>query len=600
MKQELTAFRQIMKEEGIDLYITKDADDHISEYNDRYFSTMEFISGFTGGDGTLVITPDEAGLWTDGRYFIQAAMELEGSGIVLRKEGEPDCPDMENWIRDAVPAGGTVGFDGRCISCNSAERLLRKLRAKKVSVKCDKDLVGKIWTEGRPGKRAEKIWILEEKYAGKSAAQKLESLRTELDSRGAGALLISAMDEVAWLLNLRGDDVPYNPVFDAFFLIDGDLKKLYVSAEHLTDDVTSYLGSLGVEISYDTEEIYCDVSGIRSGTVLADGNSCSYRLLSSLPAEAELINEMDPVELAKNRKNPTEAANLVKAQIKDSIAVTRFMYWFKKALEEQLPLTEMSAAAKLHEFRSQQEGFLGDSFSTISAYGPNAAMCHYEPSEEKPVGILPKSLYLVDSGGHYPEGTTDITRTWSCGGITDEEKKAYTLTAAANLRLADLVFPEGTSGLTLDLAAREIFWENGMDYNHGTGHGVGYLLYVHESPANIRFRANAGTVNNTMEEGVYVSDEPGFYAEGRFGVRLENMVLVEKAFTNGFHTFMKFRTMTLVPFDRSCIDIRLLTEKDRKLYDAYHHKVLEVIGPELPEEERNWLIRMCRPICEDC
>lgn len=596
MKKELAEFRKLMSKYGIDLYITKDADDHISEYNDPYFSTMQFISGFTGGDGTLVITQTEAGLWTDGRYFIQAAAELDGSGIVLRKEGEPDCPEINSWIVDNIPEYGTFGFDGRCISYDSAELMSRKLSSKNVRVICDTDLIGELWTENRPAKKAEKIWKLDVKFAGKPAEDKLNDLRKALDEKGAGAHVISAMDEIAWLLNLRGDDVPYNPVFDSFFLMDGNSKTLYISTAHLTLEIEQYIEGLGIRIKNDTEEIYKDISGIKSKILLADGLSCSYRMLTSIPEQAEILNEMGPCEQAKNRKNTTEAENLEKAQLKDSTAVTKFMYWFKKELENGSQLTEMNTSVKLHEFRSEQENFLGDSFETISAYGPNAAMCHYAPSKDYPVSIEHHGLYLVDSGGHYPEGTTDITRTWACGTVTEEEKKAYTLTAIANLRLADQIFPEGTSGLTLDLAAREVFWKNGLDFNHGTGHGVGYLLYVHESPANIRFKASRNTIYNSMDEGVYVSDEPGFYAEGKFGVRLENMVLVKKAFTNEFRKFMKFKTMTLVPFDRECIDVTLMNAEDINRYNRYHETVLEIIGPRLNTAEKEWLKHMCSPL----
>jgi len=494
-----------------------------------------------------------------------------------------------------MPVKGNLGFDGRCISYESANTLLKKLSGKKGSVKCDKDLVGEIWKQ-RPQKTAEKIWILKNEFAGVSAAQKIEDLKKSLRDSGAEAAVLSAMDETAWLLNLRGWDVPYCPVFDAFFLLDGDSACLYVSKEHLTDEVRGYLAGLNVELKYDTDEVYDDIAKIRSTSILIDGDSCSYRLVRSIPEKTEIRFSATPVMIAKGHKNPTEMKNLELAQIKDSTAVTRYMYWFKKSVSENTDMTEMSTARKLHEFRAEQEGFLGDSFETISAYGPNAAMCHYGPSDEAPVKIESKGLYLVDSGGHYPEGTTDITRTWACGPVTEEEKKAYTLTAVANLRLADQVFPEHTSGHTLDLAAREVYWKEGLDFNHGTGHGVGYLLYVHEGPSQFRFRANKESVWNEMVEGVYISDEPGFYAEGKFGVRLENMVLVEKAFTNEFRTFMKLHALTLVPFDRECMDTRYMKEDDIRLYNEYHQRVFDTIADRLPQEERIWLKTACAPL----
>lgn len=585
-----------MKTRGIEVFITKDADDHISEYNDRHFSTMEYVSGFTGGDGTLVVAGDEAGLWTDGRYFIQAAKELNGSGIMLMKEGEADCPDMEQWILEHLSEGGRLGLDGRILSYNYVKQLSRMLADKDVQVCYDMDLVGEIWTDGRPEKKAEKIWILEETWAGEKAETKLAVLKKALQKLGARGHIISAMDEIAWLLNLRGNDVPNNPVFDSFLLMDGDTVKLYVSQAHLSPEVSTYLSTLGVEVITDTERVYEDAAKIKAKTVLIDGTASSYRMVLSLPEGKDMIFTLGPVSCMKNKKNSVERENLVKAQVKDSVAVTRFMYWFKKQLEQRQRLTEWSTLEKLHAFRAEQEHFLDDSFETISAYGENAAMCHYSPAPERDVEILPKGLYLVDSGGHYLEGSTDITRTWSCGPVTKEEVEAYTLTAIANLRLADAVFPDKTSGLTLDYAAREVFWKRGVDFNHGTGHGVGYLLYVHEGPASIRFKGSSYSKYDEMTEGVYCSDEPGFYVEGKFGVRLENMVLVEKAFANEFRSFCRFRTMTYVPFDRSCIDKNLMTAEDIALYDGYHKKVYETVAQYLPEEEKRWLREMCRPL----
>jgi len=596
MKAQLNDLRKLMKDQKIDLDITKDADDHISEYNDRYFSTMEYISGFTGGDGTLVVTADEAGLWTDGRYFIQAAIELEGSGITLMKEGEPECPVMEEWILSHLSAGDSVGFDGRCLSYSYVKQLSLMLAEKSCRISYDNDLISAIWKEGRPERTAEKIWILEEKWAGLSTETKLACLKKTLSTLGAKAHVISAMDEIAWLLNLRGGDVPNNPVFDSFLLLDSDELRLYVSDKHLTPEVIEYLEKLHVMIIRDTDQIYQDLTGISAATVLIDGDASSYQMVKSIPEGKEIIFTYGPVSCMKTKKNATEAANLEIAQLRDSVAVTRFMYWFKKQLEEGKQITECFASTKLHEFRAQQKDFLDDSFVTISAYGANAAMCHYSPSPERDVMIEAKGLYLVDSGGHYLQGSTDITRTWSCGPVSLEEKEAYTLVACANLRLADSVFPDKTSGLTLDYAARQVFWKKGIDYNHGTGHGVGYLLYVHEGPANIRYKATASVKFDEMSEGVYVSDEPGYYLEGKFGIRLENMVLVEKAFSNEFHNFMKFKVLTLVPFDRSCIDAGLMTDEDIRLYNEYHDKVLQSIGPLLNEEEKEWLKKQCEPL----
>lgn len=595
MRNELLKLRDILRENSIDIFITADSDDHISEYPDEHFACMKFISGFTGTDGTLVIAPSEAGLWTDGRYFIQAAAELKDSGITLMKTGEPDCPEMEKWIYEHLPEGGTVAFDGRCVSASYAEKLLWTVRDKNITVISDRDFVGEVWTDGRPVRKAEPLWILPQKYTGKSVHEKLNDLRHDLSEKGVSAHVVTAMDDVAWLLNLRGNDIPYCPVFDAFLLINGEDVKVFVSEAHLSDEVKEYLTDMGIGLCTDTEKVYDEVKMINSGSVLLDKGATSFRMLSSVPEGVEVINDMSPITIKKNRKNSVESENLRKAQVKDSVAVTKYMYWFKKHVAEG-KLTECSTAEKLHEFRAEQDGFLGDSFETISAYGGNAAMCHYSPSKDNDVVILPNGLYLVDSGGHYYEGSTDITRTWACGPLTDGEKKGYTLTAMANLRLADLKFKEGTSGQTIDLAARSVFWNEGLDFNHGTGHGVGYLLNVHEGPAGIRPKVTESARYGGMHEGVYVSDEPGLYIEGKYGVRLENMILCVKDFTNEYGTFMHFDTLTLVPFDRDAVDKSLMSAEDIMLYDRYHKKVYETISPYLDEDGKKWLGSMCMPL----
>lgn len=599
MRAKLQELRKLLKENGIDVFITSDTDDHISEYPDRHFACMRYISGFTGTDGTLAVSACEAGLWTDGRYFIQAAAELKDTGITLMKMGEPDCPDMAAWISDHIPDGGTAAFDGRCFPASFAAKLQRMASERNIKLISDKDYVGEIWTEGRPKRRAMPVWILQEKYAGKSAEEKINDIFEALSEKGIGAHIITAMDDIAWILNLRGDDIPYSPVFDAFMMFaDASGRKsvrLYISETHLTDEVSEYLQSCGVEVFTDTEKIYEDAGKLECGTVLIDKSSSSYQMAASVSEKTLIIDDISPAGIMKGRKNSTEAANLRKAQLKDSVAVTKYMYWFKNNVSMG-KLTEYCASDKLYSFRSEQDGFLGNSFETISAYGENAAMCHYSPSREKDVPILTHGLYLVDSGGHYYEGSTDITRTWTCGPVTDEEKKGYTLTAAANLRLSGLIFKEGTSGQTIDLAARSVFWKEGFDYNHGTGHGVGYLLNVHEGPAGIRPGINSSAKYGGMYEGVYISDEPGLYIEGKFGVRLENMLLCVKDFSNEYGTFMHFDVLTMVPFDREAVDITFMDSHDIELYNDYHKKVYETVSPFLTKEEAEWLKEMCRPL----
>ncbi|MDO4489072.1 MAG: M24 family metallopeptidase [Eubacteriales bacterium] len=584
MREELIRLRNEMEKAGVSLYIACDCDDHLSEYVDDYYKSMKFVSGFTGGDGTLVVTMDEAALWTDGRYFIQAAIELKDSGIELMKMGEPDCPDMYEWISEKLPKSSAIGFDGRCIPANMTERIEGKIPG--ISF-ISADLVGRIWDD-RPAKTQNPVMVLKDWQTGRTVSEKLKDIRDELSKRGADSTVISACDDIAWTLNMRGSDIAYNPVFASFLIIDTETATLFITGEHLTGEAMDHLAEAGVRVENDTEKVY-EAAGRLSGRVLVEKEMTSYEMLNCI--RAEKVFGLGAAARLKNFKNATEMDNIRKAQIEDSIAVTRYMYFFKHELLMGNVLTECTAAARLHELRTERTGFNGESFPTISAYGENAAMCHYEPDESRDVVVEERGLYLCDSGGHYDCGTTDITRTWACGPLTDEERKAYTLVAIGNLRLAAAVFPRGTAAITLDYAARKPLWDNGMNFNHGTGHGVGYILNVHERPAGIRYRSTAYDCFNVMDEGVYVSDEPGYYAEGKFGIRLENMLL---CVNNG--GMCGFETVTFVPFDSECIDVSLMSDEDIRLYNEYHSAVYEKIVPHLCGAEREWLKEATAPI----
>ena len=595
MREQLNALRQEMRRAGVDVYLVTMDDDHQSEYVDAHYREIAELTGFTGSAGTLVVTMQEAGLWTDGRYFVQAAAQLADSGVTLMRMGEPDTPAMEAWLLDAVPERGCLGFYGACISATLGEELADRLSAKHARVAAEQDLPDAVW-QNRPKARCTKLWILEECYAGQAAKEKLATLRAKLAEYGAGAHVITTLDDIAWLLNLRADDVPNNPVFSAFFLIDGKKTRLYTVEGHLTEAVCAYLTGLGVEVVTDMQAVYRDVAALSSDRILLERDKTNYALVHVLPASVKIVEHMLPTTEMKCRKNPVEMANLKQAHLKDGTALTKFMYWFKQTLGKER-MTECSAAEKLHAFRAEQEGFLDESFGTISAYGTNAAMCHYAPSPEHDTVIEERGLYLVDSGGQYYEGTTDVTRTWACGPITKEERTSLTLSVIANMRLAAARFLEGTNGVALDYIAREPFWTRGLNFNHGSGHGVGYLLNVHERPVGIRYRIVPERQDSyPFSEGMFVSDEPGLYIEGSHGVRTENLLMCVNDYRNEYGQFCKFETYTLCPIDKDALDVSLMTDRDLELFNAYQKKVYEALSPRLTEAERTWLAEICAPL----
>lgn len=612
MRKQTADLIDLMKKEKIDMYIISDLDDHLSEYTSEHFHALSEFSGFTGGDGKLLCTvKGEAFLWTDGRYFTQARVELAGSGIELMRMGEPGVPGIFDFIRDNLKEDSVLGFDGRCFSYGDGKRLYDTAGGRVVL----KDLADELWPS-RPPRSCSSIWILDERYSGRSIEDKLSKLKSDIKAAGADMCLISSLDDIAWLLNLRAWDIKYNPVFYAYMLVGAEEAVLYTDPEHFIShenvnggrNVEKYLAEAGIAVRAH-DRIYEDIKKL-SGTMLVDPARCNFELISLAEKSCSLKHGMCPVTADKCRKNVTEMENLHAAQHKDSLAVTRFMYWFKHkagiagctepdsdlSAADTSGLSEMSCVRKLHELRSKGKDFLGESFETISAYADNAAMAHYAPSDKADVSILPKGLYLVDSGGQYPEGTTDITRTWSCGSLTDREKECFTLTVMANLRLADQIFPSGTSGLTLDQPARDVFWRRGLNYNHGTGHGVGFCLNVHEGPPGIRYRASTLEGAYPVTEGMYISDEPGYYEEGQFGIRTENMLLAVPYMDSAYGRFLRFEIMTFCPIDKTCLKTDIMEKRDIELLNRYHESVFKELSGDLDETERKWLEAACAPI----
>ena len=594
MNKHLEQLREKMRERGIDVYVVPTSDYHESEYVSEHFACRRYITGFTGSAGTAVVTMEKAGLWTDGRYFVQAAKQLEGSGVTLQKMGVEGVPTILEYLRQAMPEGGTLGFDGRVINELLGEEMEAAVAARHAKIAYGEDLVGMIWAD-RPALSREPVWILDEKYCGKSAAEKIADLRAAMREAGADVHVLTALDDIVWLLNIRGNDVPCNPVVLSYLAVTETEVLLFIQEEALDDSARSYLESLGVAVKpYDS--IYDYVKTLAGQAVMVEKSRVNYALCHNLDASCRVIDRMNPTALAKAVKNPVEMENIRRAHIKDGVAVTKYIYWLKKNIGK-IPMDEMSVADRLEEFRREQEGYLGPSFNTISAYGPNAAMCHYSATEESKAVLEPRGLYLVDSGGQYYEGTTDITRTIALGELTAEEREHFTLTAMSMLRLGNVKFLHGCRGLNLDYVAREVFWQRGLNFDHGTGHGVGYLLNVHERPNGIRWKVVPERQDSgVLEEGMLTSDEPGIYIEGSHGIRTENLILCRKAEKTEYGQFMRFEFVTFVPIDLDAIDKSLMRPEDVEMLNAYHARVYAELAPRLGEEERAFLAECTRAL----
>lgn len=591
--ERIARLRALMEERDIDAYLVPTSDYHESEYVGEHFACRQYITGFTGSAGTALIMKDWAGLWTDGRYFVQAASELNGSGVELMKMGQPDVPTLEAFLSEHMPENGVLGFDGRVINAEMGAHLEELLSDKLVMVNYNEALVGKIWEE-RPALPEEPVWILDERYAGKAASEKLTDLRKAMQENRSDVHIITTLDDIVWLLNIRGNDIPCNPVVLSYLIVTMDEAFLFINEKAVPVEVRSYLESLGVSLlPYDA--IYDFVKNITDSRVLLETGKVNYAIVNNLDSTNEIINKMNPTVMMKARKNPVEIENLKKAHIKDGVAMTKFIYWMKHNIEK-VSINECEAADMIDSLRKEQ-GALDLSFTTISAYGANAAMCHYHAMPETCAMLEPKGLYLVDSGGQYLEGTTDITRTFALGPVTEEEKLHYTLVLIGMLRLGNVKFLQGCTGLSLDYAARQPLWSRGLDYNHGTGHGIGYLLNVHERPIGIRYRVVRERQDSmAFVPGAVVSDEPGLYIEGKHGIRTENQMFCKEDEKNKYGQFLKFEFLTYVPIDLEPIDVSIMEKQDLAYLNEYHAKVYEKIAPHLTKEEAEWLKEATRPL----
>lgn len=594
IKQKLNALRILMKEKKIDAYLVPTDDFHGSEYVGDYFKCRKYITGFTGSAGTAIITQDMAGLWTDGRYFIQAADQLRDTTIELFKSGEPGVPTMHQFLNDKLEEGMCLGFDGRTVSAREAEELQELLQEKHITFSVNDDLIGEIW-EDRPALSCEPVMELDIRWTGKSRADKIAEIREQMKAKEADTFIFTSLDDIAWLLNIRGNDIHCCPVVLSYLVMMENELRLYANAAAFSEEIRSNLEADGVKI-YPYDDVYSYVQSISSDKkVLLSRANVNSRLVSNIPSEVTILDEPNLTLLPKAVKNETEMENERIAHIKDGVAVTKFIHWLKKNVT-RTTITELSTAEKLYQFRSEQEHFLGDSFDPIIAYGTHAAIVHYSATEATDIPLAARGMVLADTGGHYLEGTTDITRTIVLGPVTAKEKKFFTAVLRGNLNLAAAKFKYGCTGLNLDYLARGPLWELGEDYNHGTGHGVGYLLNVHEGPNSFRWKNLPGNPAPVLEEGMITSDEPGYYLENEFGIRHENLVLCKKAEKTSFGQFMCFEPLTMVPFDLEGINPEEMTERERKLLNDYHQKVYTTISPYLDEEEKEWLKQATREI----
>lgn len=590
INERVSKLRSLMKDRDIAAYIVNTADPHQSEYVAECYKGRIWISGFTGSAGTVVITENEAILWTDGRYFIQAENELEGSEYELYKMATLGYPTYVEWLKDNLNEGDALGFDGKTLAQSEVESLQKEFKEKDIRFIDEYDLIGEIW-EDRPAIPKGEAFLHQVKYTGKTGRQKIEEVREEMKKQDVDYFLIGSLDDIAWLYNIRGKDVKNNPVVISYGLISMNKAYLFVDDDKINKEVAAFLKENDVEIK-GYEDVIKYVNSIETGSkVFLDKKRINRWIYKAIPSQTTIIHGMDITTRLKGIKNPTEIQNQRNAYIKDGVAITKFLYWLDKNIGN-IEISEMSAEAKLLEFRQEQEGFIEPSFDTISAYKANAAMMHYSASEISNAILKQEGLYLVDSGGQYFDGTTDITRTVALGPITDEEKRDFTLTLKGHTNLGNARFLHGSTGHSLDVLARYPLWQEGIDYKCGTGHGVGFLLNVHEGPHRIAAVANSVV----LEEGMIVSIEPGVYKAGRHGIRIENIVVVEEDIKTESGQFMKFETLSFVPIDLDAVDVNLLSENERIWLNEYHKEVYSKLSPYLGEEEKIWLKEATRSI----
>lgn len=595
VKERIQALRGLMKENGIDVYLVPSADNHQSEYVGEHFKSREFITGFSGSAGDAVITMDQAGLWTDARYFIQANEQLAGSGIKLFKMGEPGVPTLEEFLNNVLPDNSVLGFDGRVVAMQEGQAYADLLSPRGIKISYEHDLINELWTK-RPELSKESAFILDEKYSGESVASKLSRVRKAMEDSKANAHILTTLDDICWLINLRGNDIEYSPMVLSYGIIYPNKAELFIDESKLDNQAKALLADNNFTLR-PYNDIYEVVKNFDKGdTILINPAKINYAIYNNIPEGVKKVELPNPSTLFKSMKNPVEIENIINAHIKDGVAVTRFMHWLKTTIGKE-KITEITASEKLDSFRQEGEGYLWQSFEPICAYKDHAAIVHYSATPETDVELFPKGMFLTDTGGNYYEGSTDITRTFILGSITDEEKLHFTTVARSMINLSKARFLYGCRGYNLDILARQPMWDLDLDYKHGTGHGVGYLLSIHEGPAGFRWQVvPSKNETHVIEEGMVITDEPGIYIENSHGVRTENELVVRKGTANEFGQFMHFETITYVPIDLDGIDPNAMTTEERAYLNSYHKKVFDTISPYLNDEEKDWLKKYTREI----
>ena len=585
----LNNLREVMKKENVDYYIIPSGDSHQSEYVPEYYKGRAYVSGFTGSAGTLLVGIEKSYLWTDGRYFIQAEKELNDSGIKLMKMNIPGYPSLLEWIKDNVKEGKTLAFDGSTISTNEYKNYQELSKKNGFNIKMDKDFLNEIWSD-RPELSKEKIFIYDTKYCGRCTSEKLQEVRDEMKKLEGENYVIASLDDIAWLFNIRGNDIAYNPVALAYALISDNEAVLYIDEEKVTNDDKRTLEAQGVTLK-PYNDIYEDIKNV-TASIIIDGAKVNGKLYSLISEDVKIIENLNITTSLKAVKNEVEIKNMEVSQVRDGVAMVKFIKWLKENVGK-INMTEISASDKLEEIRAKGENFKGLSFNTIAGYKDHAAMMHYSATEESQYELNSEGMLLIDSGAQYLDGTTDITRTFILGPITEEEKRDFTLVLKSHIALATTIFLKGINGCNLDAIARRPLWKYGMDYKCGTGHGVGFFLNVHEGPQGIRPFGN--TI--ALEPGMILTNEPGVYKENKHGIRTENTLLVTKAFKNDeMGEFYKFDTISYCPIDLEGIDVSLLDEEEREWLNKYHRTVYEKLSPYLNEEEKKFLEKETRSI----
>ncbi len=588
--EKIKQLRQALTDNQIDALIIPTGDPHKSEYVAEHWQAGKWLTGFSGSAGTAVVTRDKAILWTDFRYYIQAEKQLEGSGFELFRMGDQGVPSFTKWLKDTLEPGAVVGIDAGVFSTAGVRELKKEFDEKKIRLDTSMDILSRLWTE-RPPKPESKAFSFPASYAGQGRADKIRLIREKIKDSGATHHILSTLDDIAWTLNLRGRDVHTNPVNIAYVLISSEKLSLFIDRKKIDPDLEQELNRDGVDL-HAYEEIHAALAGLKAGDgILIDPENLNFSLYGAIPGSCRIIEKPNPSISLKAVKNEVQIRHLRRTAVKDGVAVVKFLYWLEHQTGDET-ITETSAAEKMLSLRKEQEFFIDNSFDPIMAYHDHSAMCHYSATKDTDVVIGRDGMFLADTGGHYLTGTMDITRTLCLGKPSPGEKRDYTLVMKGHIALADTLFPADTRGFQVDTLARQYLWKQGMNFGHGTGHGVGFFLCVHEGPARI----SSHPLDVKLEKGMLLTNEPGIYREGRYGIRLENMILVTEALENEFGKFLKFEPLTWCHFERDLLDKTLLSSEEIDWINAYHQRVYEILSPELDRETAVWLKEKTGPL----